>query len=149
MKPLWNAPSWGTIRGGNALAFTFLLIVIGPAPLFMLIGFLPLIPVVRSAWLKQPKQAWRTFVVVSFTAATLFAMPSSPWFAAGAFPFAPPPPFEPTELQWWEDDASMLNRTARMLVNVLVVTQLTLLPLAIATTIDTVRSRRARRESSG
>ena len=150
MKPLWNAPSLGTLRAGPQQAVTFVVLVGGWLVLLALLILAPLRPIVGSAWGKQPRRVWRSAVCASIGFAILLVVPWSPLFVGFGVPFALPvvaPITEATTLEEMQrivdaESQAMMYSPLIQWIDFSIVAEAALLPLVIATTVHTRRLRR-------
>jgi hypothetical protein len=138
MKPLWNAPSLGTLRAGSALAVVFLIVTFGWLFVAALIVVAPLGIVLRAAWRKRPYVVWRAAVLVSLAASLLIVVPNSPVSLSDRIYIS----FSerPAELVLLSPGPQLAMWTA-----LVVLAELPLLPLLVATTIHTHYSHRQTR----
>lgn len=133
MKPLWNAPSFGTVQA-RASRLWVLLLALGYVGIAMpLLVFSPYFVIVRAAWMKHPAMPWRCSVIISLLLAIVAVCLCSPLVFPGGLPFSLPP----------NDANSVLFMPMVTMcivtINAALVAGIALLPLAMASTINRAR----------
>ena len=128
MPPLWNSPSLGTFRTAETRFGTLLVVLFGwllPASLLIVA---PLFLVVWRAWDKEPVAMWRAAFCLTIFATAMLVLPFSPLYFGMDFPFRVA---EAPGEGWLQFAGWILTPW----INLALVAELPLLPLAIATTI--------------
>jgi hypothetical protein len=135
--PLWNAPSFGTFRAREQRPLVFLIVALSPLLLIPLLILAPLILVLRSVWQKQPSLLWRGAAILSVALSGALVLPLSPLFVGHDVPLlvrAIPIEEDTTYLQ--------LIRPLAPFVNIGLIAELPLIPLALCAAIHTMYLRR-------
>ncbi|MGC3966176.1 MAG: hypothetical protein QM775_02025 [Pirellulales bacterium] len=129
MKPLWNAPSLGTFRAGEARVVIFLIVVFQPLVLVPLFVLAPLRTSLAAAWRKEPRHVWRCAVTMSMITALLLTIPISPLCVGANWPF-------PVTAKTVEEEfVSSLGFFTYL--NIALTIELALLPVVIASAVHT------------
>jgi len=141
MKPLWNAPSLGTIGAAGALVVTTATVIYSPLIWITLLILAPAVPVVQSAWFKRPLIVWRAAVVASMIWAWMLLR--LPIFDYEAIPtLLTFPEVDNIDLQ------VMLHLTGPYVMVALLI-EFALLPLLLAAVLHTKRPRSWEKKGEG